>query len=84
MKLVAGAAFESAVQGYEPRELPHTLPGNKLVETFLQSSPRSPVSPGPWYRLDGRLRYAQIGCRAEELHSVRATVMSRAWSNLPA
>lgn len=23
----AGAAFESAVRGYEPRELPHTLPG---------------------------------------------------------
>jgi hypothetical protein len=29
-KLVAGAAFESAVQGYESRELPHTLPGNEM------------------------------------------------------
>lgn len=31
MKLVGGAAFESAVQGYEPRELPHTLPGNEIA-----------------------------------------------------
>lgn len=27
-KMVAGAAFESAAIGYEPIELPHTLPGN--------------------------------------------------------
>jgi hypothetical protein len=25
----AGTAFESVVRGYEPRELPHTLPGIK-------------------------------------------------------
>lgn len=30
-KLVAGAASESAAFGYEPNELPHTLPGNKMV-----------------------------------------------------
>lgn len=29
-KMVAGAAFESAAYGYEPYELPHTLPGNEM------------------------------------------------------
>ena len=28
----AGTAFESAIQGYEPRVLPHELPCMKLVE----------------------------------------------------
>ena len=32
-ELGAGAASESAAVGYEPTELPHTLPGNKRIET---------------------------------------------------
>lgn len=32
MKVDAGTAFESVAIGYEPIELPHTLPGNKMVE----------------------------------------------------
>jgi len=32
MKVDAGTAFESVAIGYEPIELPYTLPGNKVVD----------------------------------------------------
>ena len=40
-KMVAGAAFESAAFGYEPKKLPHTLPCYKIVRCLG----RMPTSP---------------------------------------
>lgn len=36
IKMVAGAAFQSAAQAYEARELAHTLPGYKIVEVLTR------------------------------------------------